>query len=159
MEMTTSTTNATRPVVFANPPGSDNFAAVSVSMEEMNAEIMDTAFTKAVGCDGFPDGCLGMARYYRFGETVPLGKHWKHKYLVDFDGMSYSGRALSFLASESVLVKSTVYREFYSDWIQPWYVMDPRAQALLTHPFLLSFLVICSPLPQQATFHSIITDI
>jgi len=38
------------------------------------------------------------------------------------DGMSYSGRFLSFLASDSVPVKSSVYEEWFTDWIQPWYV-------------------------------------
>ncbi|KAF8712487.1 hypothetical protein AX14_013057 [Amanita brunnescens Koide BX004] len=34
--------------------------------------------------------------------------------------MSYSGRFMSFLASDSAPIKSTIYEEFFSDWIQPW---------------------------------------
>ncbi|KAJ3759426.1 hypothetical protein EV360DRAFT_69506 [Lentinula raphanica] len=34
--------------------------------------------------------------------------------------MSYSGRFMAFLASDSVPVKSTVYEEYFSDWIEPW---------------------------------------
>jgi hypothetical protein len=86
----------------------------------MNNEFMDVGFTKAVGCDGFPGGCKGMTRHYRFTTPVPLGEHWKHKYLVDFDGMGYSARSFAFLESNSALIKATVYREFFSDWIQPW---------------------------------------
>lgn len=121
--MATAPTNATKSVVFANPPGSKNYVKAEVPLQAMNDDLMDTAFTKAVGCDEFPGGCEGMMQHYRFTKTVPLSEHWKHKYLVDFDGMGYSARAMAFLASESVMVKSTVYREFFSDWIQPWYVL------------------------------------
>lgn len=118
--MATGQSNATRSVVFADPPGSDYFISAEVPQHEVNEELMDTAFTKAVGCQGFPGGCNGMSRYYRFASPVPLAEHWKYKYLIDFDGMGYSARAMAFLASGSALVKATVYREFYSDWIQPW---------------------------------------
>ncbi|KAJ3726823.1 hypothetical protein C8R42DRAFT_573612, partial [Lentinula raphanica] len=39
-----------------------------------------------------------------------IGGHWKYKYLLDLDGMSYSGRFMAFLASDSVPVKSTLMR-------------------------------------------------
>jgi len=61
-----------------------------------------------------------MERDHRFADPVPLGEHWRHKYLIDFDGMGYSARLFALLASDSAVVKSTVYREFFSDWIQPW---------------------------------------
>ena len=120
LEMATTDSNATRSVVFAASPGSKNYVTAEVPLQEMNNDLMDTAFTKAVGCDGFPGGCEGMKKYYRFSKSVPLGEHWKHKFLVDFDGMGYSARAMSFLASDSAMIKSTVYREYFSDWIQPW---------------------------------------
>jgi Glycosyl transferase family 90 len=120
--MSTTQTNATKSVVFADPPGSKNYVKAEVPLQAMNDDIMDTAFTKAVGCDEFRGGCESMMKHYRFAKPVPLWEHWKHKYLVDFDGMGYSARALAFLASESVMIKSTVYREYFSDWIQPWCV-------------------------------------
>ncbi|KAF8513209.1 hypothetical protein JB92DRAFT_3083224 [Gautieria morchelliformis] len=129
LEMATTPTHTARSVVFADPPGSKNYITAEVPLNEMNEDIMDTAFTKAVGCDEFPGGCEAMMEHYRFSSSVPLGEHWKHKYLVDFDGMGYSARALAFLASESVLVKSTVYREFFSDWIQPWVHYIPLSQS------------------------------
>ena len=141
--MAAGSTNATRSVVFADPPESNNFVKAEVPVEEMNAEFMDTAFTKAVGCTGFAGGCKAMESYYRFMPPVPMGEHWRHKYLIDFDGMSYSARLLALLASDSAVIKSTVYREFFSDWIQPWWVLhalqwvrrhgDGCAQAAL-HP-------------------------
>ncbi|KAG8991784.1 capsule-associated protein CAP1 [Tulasnella sp. 427] len=61
-----------------------------------------------------------MRKDHRFADAVPLGEHWKYKYLIDFDGMGYSARLFAFLMSESAVIKSTVYKEFFSDWIQPW---------------------------------------
>lgn len=127
-------TNASRSVVFADPPGSSNFVTAMVPLREMNDEFMNTAFTKAIGCRGFKGGCRGLQRYYRFAEHVPMGEHWRHKYLLDIDGMGYSARVMALLASDSAVIKSTVYREFFTDWIQPWCVSHTRIYIASTRP-------------------------
>jgi hypothetical protein len=60
--------------------------------------MMDVAFTKAVGCTQYPGGCDGMRRNHRFADTVPLGENWRHKYLIDVDGMGYSARLFSLVS-------------------------------------------------------------
>lgn len=115
-----SETNRT---VLATKPNSTGFVPVSVPVGQLNEEIMDTAFVKVAG--QYPGGLSALMTAHRFANPVPLGKHWSYKYLVDMDGMSYSGRFLAFLASDSVPLKATVYDEFFSDWIQPWYHFIP----------------------------------
>jgi hypothetical protein len=84
---------------------------------------MDTAFVKSTSeGKSYPGGLEELHRHHRFSHSVPLGEHWRHKYLLDLDGMGYSGRFMAFLASESAVLKSTVWREYLSDWLQPWYV-------------------------------------
>ena len=122
IEMAASNTNVSRSVVFADPPGSDRFVAATVPLKEMNNEFMNTSFTKAVGCQAFKGGCEAMQKYYRFSEHVPMGEHWRHKYLLDLDGMGYSARVMALLASDSAVIKTTIYREFFTEWIQPWCV-------------------------------------
>jgi hypothetical protein len=123
LRMSSDQSDANRTVVFANPPGTDDFTYATVPINQLNDDFMDTAFTKAVGCMGYnPGGCDGLERDHRFADVVPLGEHWRHKYLIDLDGMGYSARFLAFLASDSAVIKSTVYREYFSDWIQPWCV-------------------------------------
>ncbi|KAK7052965.1 hypothetical protein VNI00_004285 [Paramarasmius palmivorus] len=112
--------NTTRTVVFADPPDSENYVAAKVNIGELNEAIMDTAFVKATSPETYPGGLKALMKDHRFGDSVPLGRHWAYKYLLDLDGMSYSGRFLAFLASDSVPIKNTVYEEFFSDWIQPW---------------------------------------
>jgi hypothetical protein len=112
--MASDTSNVTKDVVFADPPGSDHWIEAPVPLGDLNADIMDVAFTKAVGCTQYPGGCDGMRKEHRFADTVPLGENWRHKYLIDLDGMGYSARLFSLLASESAVMKTTVYTEFFS---------------------------------------------
>lgn len=116
--------SANRTVVFADPPGSTNYIYADVPAAALNDEVMDVAFVKVVGAENFPGGHDTFVRQHRVDDGgVNLGDHWKHKYIVDLDGMGYSGRFFSFMESDSAVMKSTVYREFFSDWIQPWCVL------------------------------------
>ena len=118
--MTSDKSENQRTIVFANPPGSTNFTYAKVPVRELNEEIMDVGFVQSAGNANFPGGMQALYRDHRFAQAVPLSENWAYKYLIDFDGMGYSGRFFALLASESAVIKSTVYREFYSEWIQPW---------------------------------------
>ncbi|EJD51828.1 hypothetical protein AURDEDRAFT_56215 [Auricularia subglabra TFB-10046 SS5] len=120
IRMISDKSNGNRTVVIEHPKGSGKWRQVKVGVKELNEDFVDAGFTKAVGCAQYPGGCDGMRKDMNFAEPVPLGHHWHHKYLVDFDGMGYSARLFAFLISDSAVVKSTIYTEFFSDWIQPW---------------------------------------
>ena len=112
-----------RTILFADPPGSSTYVYQEVPVAKLNEEVMDVAFVKLVDTFNFPGGLRALVRDHRFDEHgVNLGDHWKHKYLVDIDGMGYSGRFFSFLESDSAVLKASVYREFFGEWIQPWFV-------------------------------------
>lgn len=133
--MASDTSHANRTILFADPPGSSKYIYAEVSSADLNKEIMDVAFVKLVDAFNFPGGIAALARDHRFDENgVNLGDHWKHKYLIDVDGMGYSGRFFSFLESDSAVVKASVYREFFGEWIQPWFVWrrSKRVLAMLT---------------------------
>jgi hypothetical protein len=121
--MSSDQSDANRTVVFANPPGTDDFTYATVPIKQLNNDFMDAAFTKVLGCLEYkPGGCEGLERDHRIADAVPLSENWRHKYLIDLDGQGYSARFFAFLASDSAAIKSTVYREYFSDWIQPWCV-------------------------------------
>ncbi|KAF8879824.1 glycosyltransferase family 90 protein [Infundibulicybe gibba] len=124
-----SHSKANRTITFADPPTTTNYVSAPVPIAELNDAIMDTAFVKALSPESYPGGLKALMEDHRFGDSVPLGKHWSYKYLVDLDGMSYSGRFMAFLASDSVPVKSTIYDEFFSDWIQPWVHFIPLSSS------------------------------
>ncbi|KAH6891741.1 capsular associated protein [Coprinopsis sp. MPI-PUGE-AT-0042] len=113
LRMTSDQSNKTRIVTFPDPEDPSKLTSVSIPSKQLNEEITDAAFVKVSGL--YPGGLKALM------ET--------HRTLVDLDGMSYSGRFLSFLASDSVPVKATVYTEFFSDWIQPWLHFIPLSSS------------------------------
>ncbi|KAH8101730.1 capsular associated protein [Cristinia sonorae] len=121
VRMASDESKSNRTVVFADPPGSNNYVYTQVPTASLNEEMMDVAFVKVVDSANYPGGIGALIRDHRFDDGgVNLGDHWRHKYLVDIDGMGYSGRFFSFLESDSAVMKATVYREFFEEWIQPW---------------------------------------
>jgi hypothetical protein len=105
IKMTTDHSDANKTVVFAEPPGTNNFISASVPVGELNEDTMDVAFTKAVGCTQYPGGCDGMRKEHRFADAVPLGENWRHKYLIDIDGMGYSARLFALVRVSQSLVE------------------------------------------------------
>lgn len=145
-----SPTNAT--VIFPEVPGTSKYITAEVPVGPLNKEIFDLAFTTAVGCSQYTSGgCEGMRQDHRFGSAVQLAENWKYKYLVDVDGMGYSARFMAFLASESAVIKSTIYKEFYSDWIQPWYETFFFSSSLM---FPCRQLILCLSILGSISSHS-----
>ncbi|GMK56893.1 hypothetical protein CspeluHIS016_0307330 [Cutaneotrichosporon spelunceum] len=129
IRMSSDHSRANRTIVFADPPGTDNFISAQVATGDLNDDMMDVAFTKAVGCTEYPNGgCDAMRKDHRFADAVPLGENWRHKYLIDLDGMGYSARFFALLKSESAVLKTTVYTEFMSEWLEPWLHFVPVSQ-------------------------------
>jgi hypothetical protein len=129
--MASDMTSVNRSITFVDPPNSNYFVTAKVPVNSLNADIMDIAFVRAVGQSHYPGGLEALMKDHRFGDAFSLGSHWAYKYLLDLDGMSYSGRFMAFMASDSAVVKSTIYQEYFSDWIQPWYVLVPYLFDLL----------------------------
>lgn len=120
--MASSTSDFNRTIVFADPPTSTNYVYASVPITSLNQEIMDVAFVSSIDSDNYPGGLDQQVLDHRFDDGVILSDYWAHKYILDLDGASYSGKFFAFLGSDSVVIKSSVYQEFFSDWIQPWCV-------------------------------------
>ncbi|KAJ7780257.1 capsular associated protein [Mycena maculata] len=133
VEGTLADAQRTTPVTFAVPPqpvvggegpaptrGTGAYTTVPVPLGALNADVMDTAFVKEV---------VPLGGEHRIGDSVELGVGWGYKYLLDLDGMGYSGRFMAFLASDSVPIKATVYDEYFNDWIEPWVHYIPLSAA------------------------------
>ncbi|KAH7877752.1 uncharacterized protein C8R40DRAFT_1168480 [Lentinula edodes] len=116
ISLSTSAKSSTSQIQLADVP----LTAHKIPAATLNKALMDIAFVKAANADQYPGGMEKLMQEHRFSGSVYLGGHWQYKYLIDLDGMSYSGRFMSFLASDSVPIKSTVYEEFFSEWIEPW---------------------------------------
>ncbi|KAJ7140453.1 glycosyl transferase family 90-domain-containing protein [Mycena filopes] len=54
------------------------------------------------------------------GDGDPREDEYMYKYLLDVDGMTFSGRFLGLLRSGSLVFKATVFEEYFNDWIRPY---------------------------------------
>ncbi|KAF9237133.1 hypothetical protein BU15DRAFT_76241 [Melanogaster broomeanus] len=118
LRMAHESSSANYTIVHTSPSNPRSFISTNVPAKDLNRDIFDVAFVAAVG--HYPGGEQAMRKVHRFADWVVLGQHWSYKYLIDLDGMSYSARFMAFLSSDSAVIKSTVYKEFFSDWLQPW---------------------------------------
>ena len=58
-------------------------------------------------------------------ESIDFQSHWMHRYLFDADGAGFSGRFLPFLHSRSLIFKTALFREWYSDRLTAWHHFVP----------------------------------
>ncbi|KZV71214.1 glycosyltransferase family 90 protein [Peniophora sp. CONT] len=120
VKMATDTTPLSRTLVFADPPGSIHFVYTKLDTPTLNQAALDVAFVSSVDHVHYPGGLQQQMTDHRFADNVLLRDRWAHKYVLDLDGAGYSGKFFAYLASDSAVIKSSVHREFYGDWIQPW---------------------------------------
>ncbi|KAF4628383.1 hypothetical protein G7Y89_g9765 [Cudoniella acicularis] len=86
-----------------------------------------TSFTEEVGftdLNCFPMeenlGCSYTGHDFHPLKMVKLTEQHKHKYLVDIDGNSFSGRYRDFLLSGSLPIKATLFREWHDSRLVAW---------------------------------------
>lgn len=70
--------------------------------------------------EGFFPGCNYTNAFFGPSPPLPMAEQFRHKYLPDVDGNSFSGRYLGFLRSTSVPVKASLWREWHDARLVPW---------------------------------------
>ncbi|KAJ6450130.1 glycosyl transferase family 90-domain-containing protein [Mycena vitilis] len=71
-------------------------------------------------CGPHCDAAKIKSEYNITGASVPREEVYRYKYVLDIDGNSFSGRYLGLLRSGSLVFKSTVFEEYFSDWLRPF---------------------------------------
>ncbi|KAJ6528986.1 glycosyl transferase family 90-domain-containing protein [Mycena capillaripes] len=61
-----------------------------------------------------------MKEYNITGKPDPREDSYGFKYVLDVDGAAFSGRFLGLLRSGSLVFKSTIFNEFFNDWLRPF---------------------------------------
>ncbi|KAG0648820.1 Beta-1 [Hyphodiscus hymeniophilus] len=77
----------------------------------------DIGFTGVTAC--VPD-CNFYDGVWDIKPLTPLSEQFKNKYVIDVDGMSFSGRWRAFLQSKSLGIKSTIFREWHDSRLFAW---------------------------------------
>ncbi|KAJ7073617.1 glycosyl transferase family 90-domain-containing protein [Mycena amicta] len=61
-----------------------------------------------------------LEEYNITGTSTPKENAYGYKYLVDVDGMTFSGRFLGLLRSGGLVFKMTVFEEYFNAWLRPY---------------------------------------
>lgn len=78
----------------------------------------DVKLTQAVQCD--PLICVEEERdYISLDGNVPFKEHFDHKFLLDIDGNSFSRSLISYLRSNSLVIRVNTFNVFFDDFIMP----------------------------------------
>lgn len=92
---------------------------VATNLAELNARYSDIRVTGGpVQCE--PQLCKLIASQMTFSPHASLEDMAEDRYVMDVDGNAYSARFRAHLHSNQVPLKSTIYKEWYYDRIQPW---------------------------------------
>ncbi|KAJ7644032.1 glycosyl transferase family 90-domain-containing protein [Roridomyces roridus] len=93
-----------------------------IDLARTHKDLMEVKMTRfaethcTTDCDR--DGII--AEYDITGPQSPKEDVYKFKYLLDVDGNTFSGRFLGLMESGSLVFKSTVFDEYFNDWLRPY---------------------------------------
>ncbi|KIO28700.1 glycosyltransferase family 90 protein [Tulasnella calospora MUT 4182] len=97
----------------------------SFKRKELNDALLDVGLVGDVfQCDEKDGTCDEIRRSVTTLEPI-YGAGKLAKYALDVDGNGWSGRYQSLLAAGSVVLKATVFPEWISDWLVPYYHFVP----------------------------------
>ncbi|GAA6001465.1 hypothetical protein JCM10207_006679 [Rhodosporidiobolus poonsookiae] len=103
------------------PQGVESLVERNVSTLALMDRYVDFAFTGKEGQCSEEDGsCEAVRQLFDFQRAFGWNEANEYKYMLDLDGNAWSGRFHRLLSSNSVVLKSTIFPEWYVNWIQPW---------------------------------------
>lgn len=105
---------------------SSSLVSMSAPGPKINEYVMDVALS----CDPQLGECAEQERLgYKVLPPSPLSDAWKHKLVIDLDEVGLSPKFPAVIESKSAVVKSSMQREFWHDWIVPWYHFIPLSSS------------------------------
>ncbi|GAA6014641.1 hypothetical protein JCM11491_000179 [Sporobolomyces phaffii] len=101
--------------------GTEHLVEKRVATQQLMDRYVDFAFTGREGQCSEEDGSCGAVRkLFDFQKTFGWNEANEYKYMLDLDGNAWSGRFHRLLSTNSAVLKSTIFPEWYASWIQPW---------------------------------------
>ncbi|KAH7098348.1 hypothetical protein BKA62DRAFT_372460 [Auriculariales sp. MPI-PUGE-AT-0066] len=87
-------------------------------VSELNEFYFDVGLTGTLQCD--PAQCDEIHAKYTFKDGIHAEVGRKYKYILDMDGNGWSSRFRRMMSRNSIVLKSTVYPEWWTDRSMPW---------------------------------------
>ncbi|KAJ6557366.1 glycosyl transferase family 90-domain-containing protein [Mycena vulgaris] len=103
-----------------------------VDIARNHSDLIDAKMTRfaETHCTDDCDRDAIINEYDITGPQSPKEDVYHYKYLLDVDGNTFSGRYLGLLKSGSLVFKSTVFDEYFDDWLRPYEHYVPVAADL-----------------------------
>jgi hypothetical protein len=106
-------------VLVAFEPTTSVLVSTAASIGKVNKAVTDIA----MACDPTLGECAYLRTLgFRVEAPEPLSEAWKHKYVLDLDEIGFSPSFFALMESNSAVVKSSMQKEFWKGWVQPWLV-------------------------------------
>lgn len=109
-----------------------------------DSSLFNVGLTRIVGCN---DEAICDEQKTFFNLPRPMDSEleaFRYRFLLDIDGNSYSGRFYRFLASRSVPLKVSIFREWHDERLMPWLHYIPVSPSMEELPELIRFLATTS---------------
>ncbi|KAG9026634.1 Glycosyltransferase Family 90 domain containing protein [Tulasnella sp. JGI-2019a] len=91
----------------------------ALDLKWANENLMDIGFVdEAIQCT--EEICKVMERDLAFKPLMSSEEMVQYKYLMDIDGNGWSARFKRLMTTKSLVLKSTIFPEWYTDRVQPW---------------------------------------
>ncbi|KAK4683682.1 hypothetical protein P7C73_g6549, partial [Tremellales sp. Uapishka_1] len=124
--LTHNTSTSTVPVLADKSPVGGKLGVEEWSRIELNEKWMDVGLSGGpVQCKKEDGSCDEMAKEIDFMTRVRKEDSLKYKFVVDVDGNGWSSRFRRLLSSNNVVLKSTLYPEWFQEMLIPWYHYVP----------------------------------
>lgn len=110
------------------------------TMAEVSS-LFATRIAEVVQCDD--EACEEEKEAFGLTEDTPLDPleaAYAHKFVMDIDGNGFSGRYYRLLQSRSVVIKSTILKEWHDDRLVPWVHYVPLSTSYAELPEMARFL-------------------
>ncbi|RDB30050.1 Beta-1,2-xylosyltransferase 1 [Hypsizygus marmoreus] len=91
----------------------------SVKKARWAPALLDVAFAgKPLSCA--PETCKELEKVFEYRKPQDVKTAGNYKYILDVDGNGWSSRFKRLITSNSLIFKSTIYPEWFTDRIAPW---------------------------------------
>ncbi|KAJ4145599.1 hypothetical protein LMH87_004445 [Akanthomyces muscarius] len=104
----------------------------------LNGRLYDVAFTRIFQC--ITRQCREQRAFFPPGAWADKDAALKSRLVFDLDGNGISGRYYKLLASKSLPLKQTLFREWHDERLIPWVHYVPVSQSLEELPELVMYL-------------------
>lgn len=101
--------------------GQEYIREEEVDLPHLNEKYLDAGYVGDLHqCTQDEGGCEAIPKHIQTVKGMDWESQNDYKYIVDMDGNAWSGRFHRLMASNSLVLKSTIFPEWYSDRIMPW---------------------------------------